>query len=129
MIEKQITTANNDNLIKLSDVNSWFMTNDLFGYFINDVPAQEVTNLSQYIILPNKDYINNYTDKIPALCTDGSVTLTKADKTQLIMDTSNKIILKVTGIVNSGNAECKIAVDPSLPTLGTKLSFTYANSQ
>ena len=55
--EKALTTSNNDTFYKLEGTNSRFFTNSLFGYFINDVPAQDVEALTQYLILPNSDYV------------------------------------------------------------------------
>jgi hypothetical protein len=52
--EKTFTTANGDTYYKLSEVTSWFVTNEnRYGYFINDVPESEVTALANEIILPN----------------------------------------------------------------------------
>lgn len=128
MIERKITTNNNDEIIKLIDVNSWFVTNDLFGYFINDIPAQEVTDLSNYFVIPNKTYVKDYIlDVVPNICVDWLTKLEEIESNNLLLE-NNKITLKVTGKVNSGNAECKITLDPSLPTLWTKFSFYYPDS-
>lgn len=125
MTERTVTTNNNDKFIKLAEMNSRFFTNDLFWYFINDVPAQDVVDLGNHLILPNKDYVNNnLLEQVPTLCVDGDTVLQTPEKNNLMIE-SNKIILKVTGKVNSGNAECKIIVNPSLPTFGEKLSFYY----
>jgi hypothetical protein len=115
--EKSLTTSNNDTFFKLEGINSRFFTNNLYGYFINDVPAQDVEALSQYLILPNKDYVNDYIlDKVPSICVDGNIVLTQIEKNSLALENS-RIVAKITGKVNSGNAECKIAINPSLPNL------------
>jgi len=63
-------------------------------------------------------------DKVSSICVDGNIVLEKADKNSLALE-NNRIIAKMTGKVNSGNAECKIAINPSLPNLGEKVSFYY----
>jgi hypothetical protein len=75
--EKTFTNSNGDKFYKLDSVNSWFMANaDLFGYFINDVPEQEVRDLANAIIVMNKDYMTEVmAPKVKPLCTDGTLTL------------------------------------------------------
>jgi hypothetical protein len=100
--EKLLTTSNNDTFYKLEGTNSRFFTNNLYGYFINDIPAQDVEALSQYLILPNNDYVKeNMMDKVSTLCVDGNIVLEKADKSSLALE-NGRIVAKFTGKVNSG---------------------------
>jgi len=123
--EKTLTTSNNDKFFKLEGTNSRFFTNNLYGYFINDIPAQDVEALSQYLVLPNADYVKeNVMPKVSSICVDGNIILEKADKSSLALE-NNKIVAKFTGKANSGGAECKVAINPSLPNLGEKVAFHY----
>jgi hypothetical protein len=84
--------------------------------------------LSQYLILPNTEYVKeNLLDKVSSICIDGNTVLSVAEKNSLALE-NGKIVAKVTGKVNSGNAECKIALNPSLPNLGEKVSFYYPDA-
>ncbi|PJA49223.1 MAG: hypothetical protein CO170_00180 [candidate division SR1 bacterium CG_4_9_14_3_um_filter_40_9] len=123
--EKTLTTSNNDTFFKLEGTDSWFFTNNLYGYFINNIPAQDVEALSQYLILPNTDYVKeNVMPKVSSICIDGNIVLAQADKSSLALE-NNRIVAKFTGKVNSGGAECKVAINPSLPNLGEKVAFYY----
>lgn len=100
--EKALTTSNNDTFYKLEGTNSRFFTNSLYGYFINDVPAQDVEALTQYLVLPNSDYVKeNMMNKISSLCVDGNIVLQTADKSSLALE-GGRIVAKFTGKVNSG---------------------------
>ncbi len=123
--ETKLTINNWDTIYKLPDTNSWFLTNDLFWYFLNDAPATEITNLSNYISIPNKKFVNDVLlPQVSKICIDWDVILTDPDSNKLIID-NDKITLKLTSKINSWNAECKITVDPSLSIWWTKASFYY----
>ena len=70
------TDSNGDKFYKLEGVSSWFTTNTFIGYFINDVPDQEVKDLANAIIIINVSYAKEtLVPKMMSLCTDGNVTL------------------------------------------------------
>ena len=74
--EKTFTTSNGDKFYKLDGVNSWFATNDFMGYFINDIPEQEVKDIANAIIIVNKTYVKEtLVPRMMSLCTDGTVSL------------------------------------------------------
>jgi len=123
--EKALTTSDNNTFYKLEWTNSRFFTNNLYGYFINDIPAQDVEALTQYLMIPNIDYVKeNIMNKVSSLCVEGNTILQTAEKSSLALE-GNRIVAKFTGKVNSGWAECKIAVNPSLPNLWEKIAFYY----
>ena len=73
---------------------SWFVTNgNLYGYFINDVPEQEVIDLANAFVLPNSYYVQNtLLSKLQTLCTDGSTSLTQVTTHALGMDLNGLIL-------------------------------------
>ncbi|MBU0626138.1 hypothetical protein KKG31_08025 [Patescibacteria group bacterium] len=126
MTEKTVTTDNKDAYYKLADLTSRFVTNDLFGYFINDIPDTEVENMIKYIVLPNPNYVKEtVAGMIPLLCTDGVMTLEETTSTSLTLE-NNKVTLNAVGMINDIKAECTIHIDPSLPNLGEQTNFHYS---
>jgi hypothetical protein len=77
----------------LDGVNSWYFANDnLFGYFINDVSEQEVIDLSKYITLPNKTYVNDtIIPLVSTLCKDGNVTMQSVNSQSIVLE--NKVLI------------------------------------
>lgn len=124
--EKKFTTANGDVYYKLAEVNSWFVTNQwLFGYFINDIPEQEVISLSNYIVLPTVQYVqSSVVPHISSLCKQGNIVMTAATKSNLYLEKGIPV-LKISGTWDNGTAECKIQLNPSLSVLWTVSNFTY----
>ncbi|MEI7558088.1 MAG: hypothetical protein WCJ45_04630 [bacterium] len=70
------------------------MTNDdLYGYFINDIPDQEVIDIANAVIFPNDDYIQNtWLSKMQSLCTDGKTSLMQVTHHSLGMDLNGLIV-------------------------------------
>lgn len=103
---------------------SWFVTNgNFYGYFINDVPEQEVIDLVNALILPNSYYVQNtLLPKIQTLCTDGSTSLMQVTTHTLGMDL-NGLIVNIQGPTADGSATCKVFIDPSQAAGGTKISY------
>ncbi len=122
--EKTVSTSRGDKLYKLEWVTSWFFSNnDFYGYFINDVPEQEVIDLANAFILPNEYYIQNtLLSRIQTLCTDGTTSLAQVTTHALGMDL-NGLILNLQGTTSDGTATCKVFVDPSQAAGGTKISY------
>ena len=122
--EKTISTSNGDKLYKLEWVTSWFFTNgSYYGYFINDIPEQEVIDVTNAFILPNERYVqNSLLSKIETLCTDGSTSLMQITTSALGMDL-NGLIINLQWPTADGSATCKVFIDPSQAAWGTKLSY------
>lgn len=122
--EKIVTTEQGEKLYKLEWVTSWFFTNgNLYGYFINDVPDQEVIDLVNAIILPTESYIKTtLIDKIQKLCTDGTSSLMHIQKQSLSVDI-NGLVMYLEGATADGMATCKVFIDPSQAAGGTKISY------
>lgn len=93
---------------------SWFFSNnDFYGYFINDIPEQEVIDVANAFILPNEYYVQNtLLSRIQTLCTDGSTSLTQVTTHALGMDL-NGLIVNLQGTTTDGSATCKVFIDPS----------------
>lgn len=122
--EKTFTTSNGDKFYKLDGVNSWFATNDFIGYFINDVPEQEVKDLANAIIIVNKSYVaETLVPKMMSLCSDGTVTLQSVTSQNMGKD-FNGLYVQLMWPVAGGTSVCKVVLDPSLSVWGNKLSFT-----
>ena len=122
--EKTISTSNGDKLYKLEWVTSWFVTNGTYyGYFINDVPEQEVIDVANAFILPNENYVQNtLLSKLQTLCTDGSTSLMQISTSALGMDL-NGLIINIQWPTADGSATCKVFIDPSQAAWWTKLSY------
>jgi len=122
--EKTISTSYATTLYKLEWVNSWYFSNgNFYGYFINDLPEQEVIDLANAFILPNDYYVqNNLLSKIQTLCTDGSTSLMQVTTRALGMDL-NGLIINLQWPTADGSATCKVFIDPSQAAWGTKLSY------
>jgi hypothetical protein len=95
--EKTFTTSNGDKYYKLEGVNSWFVVNgDFYGYFINDIPEQEVRDLAAAIVLLNKDYVDNtLLSKATALCTDGTTSLQEVTSHTMSKDSNYGLVLSL----------------------------------
>ncbi|MCX6823078.1 MAG: hypothetical protein NTX91_03745 [candidate division SR1 bacterium] len=120
------TNSNGDKFYKLEGVNSWFSTNTFIGYFINDVPDQEVKDLANAVIIMNPSYVKEtLVSKMMSLCTDGTVSLQSVSSQNLGKDL-NGLYVQLMGPVAGGTAVCKVLLDPSLSVGGQKLSFTPA---
>jgi len=122
--EKTVSTARGDKLYKLEWVTSWFFTNgDFYGYFINDIPEQEVIDVANAFVFPNDYYVQNtLLSKIQTLCTDGVTTLTQVTTHSLGMDL-NGLVINIQGTTSDGSASCKVFIDPSQAAGGTKISY------
>ena len=122
--EKTVSTSRWDKLYKLEWVTSWYFNNsNFYGYFINDVPEQEVIDLVDAIILPNDYYIKNVLlSKLQTLCTDGATSLQNITTSSLGMDL-NGLIINLQWPTNFGSATCKLFIDPSQAAWGTKISY------
>ncbi len=103
---------------------AWFFTNaNLYGYFINDVPDQEVIDLANALVLPSELYIkNNLLSKLQTLCTDGSTSLTQVTMYSLGMN-PNGLIMNLEWPTADGSATCKVFIDPSQAAWWSKLSY------
>lgn len=124
--EKTFTTQYGTTFYKLSEVSSWFFANqDLFGYFINNVPEQEVTKLSSYLILPSSEYIKTMIQpKVSTLCKAGNIVMNEVKKTTLFID-QGKPAVTFAGTWEKWSAECTIILDLSLSSFWTVKSFDY----
>ncbi len=122
--EKTISTSRADKLYKLEWVTSWFVTNaNLYGYFINDVPEQEVNDLFDALILPNDYYIKNtLLSRLQTLCTDGTTALMQTTTQNLGID-ANGLMVSFQWPTADGSATCKIKIDPSQAAGGFKISY------
>ena len=117
-------TSNGDKFYKLDGVNSWFATNEFIGYFINDIPEQEVKDFANAIIIMNKSYVaKTLVPKMMWLCSDGTVSL-QGVTSQNIGKDFNGLYVQIIWPVAGGTAVCKVVLDPSLSVGGQKLSFT-----
>ncbi len=122
--EKTFSTSNGDKFYKLEGVNSWFATNDFMGYFINDIPEQEVKDVANAMIIVNKSYVaETLVPKMMSLCTDGTVNLQSVTSQNMGKD-FNGLYVQLMWPVAGGTAVCKVVLDPSLSVGGKKLSFT-----
>lgn len=124
--EKRFNTDNWMTFYKLSEISSWFFTNqELFGYFINDVSEQEVTNLSSYIVFPTSEYVKDFLEpKVSVLCKEWNIFMNDIKKSTLFLDKWN-LAVNFVGNRDDWTAECIIEIDPSLSALWILKKFTY----
>ena len=127
--EKTVSTSRGDTLYKLEWVTSWFLTNgNFYGYFINDIPEQEVIDVANALVFPNDYYVQNtLLSRIQTLCTDGKTSLMQVTNRSLAMDL-NGLIVNLQGPTVDGSAICKIFIDPSQAAWGTKISYVSNTS-
>jgi hypothetical protein len=92
--EKTVSTSYGTTLYKLEGITSWFFVNgNNYGYFINDVPEQEVLAITDAFILPNDYYLKNtLLSKIQTLCTDGTTALEDITTRALSRDTNGLVV-------------------------------------
>lgn len=122
--EKTVSTSYGTTLYKLEGITSWFFVNgNNYGYFINDVPEQEVLAITDAFILPNDYYLKNtLLSKIQTLCTDGTTALEDITTRALSRDT-NGLVVQLQWPTADGSAICKVALDPSLAAWWVKISY------
>ncbi len=123
--DKKFSSPNQDTYYKLPETKSRYFNNgELYGYFINDVDEDEVRSISDYLILPNNNYIEQkFTNNISSICTDGTNSITQISKSTLWLDV-NWLYVQIDWAIQSGSAMCKILLDPSLSNGWQKISFT-----
>ncbi len=124
--EKKFTTQYWTTFYKLSEVTSWFFVNqNFFGYFIHNAKEQDVIAISDLIILPTKEYINeNILSNLKNLCKQWNIVMTSIDKTATHFDGKN-IVLSASGFWDKGIAQCSLEIDLSLWNLAKIWSFSY----
>lgn len=128
MAEKTFTDSNGNKFYKLEWVNSWFATNDYFGYFINDIPEQEVKDIVSAIVIVNKSYVSEtLVPRMLSLCTDSTVTL-QSVSSQTVGKDLNGLYVQLQWATANGTAWCKVVLDPSSSLWGVKLSFTPSST-
>jgi len=122
--EKTVSTSYGATLYKLEWVTSWFLTNgNFYGYFINDIPEEEVVNVVNAFILPTAYYVQNtMLSNIQWLCTDGFTSLMQVTTHSLGVDL-NWLIVNIQWPTADGSATCKVFIDPSQAAGGTKISY------
>lgn len=127
--EKTVSTSRADTLYKLEWVTSWFLTNgNFYGYFINDIPEQEVIDVTNALVFPNDYYVKNtLLSKIQTLCSDGKTSLMQVINYSLGMDL-NGLIANLQWPTTDWSAVCKIFIDPSQAAWGVKISYVSNTS-
>lgn len=122
--EKKISTAYAANLYKLEWVSSRYFSNgNNYGYFINDIPEEEVVAFVHAIVLPTEYYIKNtLLSKIQTLCTDGDSSLTKVLSQTSSVDL-NGLVVNLQWPTFDWSASCKLFIDPSLAAGAIKISY------
>lgn len=111
--EKDFTTSNWISFYKLQSVSSWYFSNDnLLWYFINDVDESEVMKIADYIILINKNYVNNnIIPNISNICSNWVIKLEKSNSYEISQENNNLTVL-VKWTYQTWNVSCKIIIDP-----------------
>lgn len=128
--EKTFTTQYGITFYKLAEVNSWYFANgEMFGYFINDAPEQDIIDISSYIVLPTSSYIkDNLEPFVSSLCKQGNIVMDSFETLSLDYDKWD-IIANLVWSWEKWLAECKILLDLSLQKLWTLADFTYEEDQ
>lgn len=122
--DKKFTSSNQDIYYKLSEIKSRYFNNwEFYGYFINWVEEDEVRSISNYLVLPNKYYIEQKFTNNLSLCTDDINSMTQLTKSTLWLD-ANWLYVNIEWSIQSWTAICKILLDPTLSNGWQKVSFT-----
>jgi hypothetical protein len=124
--EKNFTNQYGVVFYKLSEVNSWFFANqELFGYFVNWVSEQELTNVASHIQLSNAWYVDTVLKpSISSFCRQGNVIMTQIKKSSFSLD-MGKPAVSFDGSWEKGSVSCTLVLDMSSSLFGTLKSFTY----
>jgi len=114
--EKDFTTSNWIGFYKLQSVSSWYFSNDnLLWYFINDVPESEVMKIADYIIIPNKAYVNNnIIPNISSICSKWWIKLESQNSYEIKLE-NNNLVAAIKWTYQTWNVSCKITIDPLNP--------------
>lgn len=122
--DKKFSSPNQDTYYKLPEIKSRYFNNwEFYGYFINWVEEDEVRSIGNYLVLPNKYYIEQKFTNNLSLCTDGTSSMTQLTKSTLWLD-SNWLYVNIEWTIQSWTAICKILLDPTLSNWWQKVSFT-----
>lgn len=111
--EKDFTTLNRVSFYKLDSIDSWFFSNEnMIWYFINNVWESEVMKISDYIILPNKKYVEeNLMSEINSLCKNDQWIMDKINSYDLSFQ-NNDILLTVKWNYSTWFVTCKLILNP-----------------
>lgn len=122
--EKTVSSSRGDKLYKLEGITSWYFSNgNYYGYFINDMPEQEVIDVVNAFVLPTETYVKNtLLSNIQTLCEDGTTSLMNVENYSLGIDL-NGLYATLQWPTADGSASCKIFIDPSKAVWWAKVSY------
>lgn len=111
---QKIVDSYGNTYYKQSDVESWFFTNGLFGYFINDMQDSYVKNLSKYMTVINKKYAQDHISKnVSKLCSDDTNHLNSIAKSDIKLQNSKIIYTVSWKDWDSVEIQCELEIDPT----------------
>jgi hypothetical protein len=97
--------------------------------FINDVPESEMMKLADYIIIPNKTYVNNnIIPNISSICSRWSIKLESQNSYEIKLE-NNNILVAIKWTYQTWNVSCKIMIDPLTPFKAVLQDITLDQAQ
>lgn len=110
---------------KQPEIQSWFFSNDsLFWYFVNDADDDVFKDLTEYLTIVNKDFVeNNVLHDIGYVCWKPGVTMENVDKYTLSLK-NNQLYLNVVwddGV--DSILSCEVEIDPDLKGMAKLVSL------
>jgi len=120
--EKNFATAYGLIFYKMPETaNRYFHNGDMRWYFMPDTEEAEVTQIAKYLVVPNKQFVENKVmPNAKKLCKDDSRQLDKINKFETEIS-GKKVFTTVKWTYASGSVECSLEVDPGL-LIGARLS-------
>lgn len=96
------------------EIQSRFFTNWLYGYFIKDVEDRYINDLSKYLILINKKYVDrNVVENVSKLCKDDSTSLKKVTNSEVKLKNSKIVYILSWTDWEDVVVNCELEVDPT----------------
>lgn len=106
---------------KQSWLESWFFTNWIYWYFINELQDSYVKNLSKYVVLVNQKFVEkNVSKNVSKLCVKWDSILKNIVKWELKLQSAKLVYLVNWNDWNEAEISCQLEIDPLL-TDGAKL--------
>ncbi len=123
--EKSFVAKWETSFYKLQEVTTRFFSQDKHrGYFISNVPEQEVIAFIEHIQFPNKEFVQEtIVPYIDDICYNDQLQIQEIKKYEL-QRKWEQVTVNIQGTFWETNVDCVVEVDPSLPHGAKLVSFS-----
>lgn len=123
--EKSFVAKGETSFYKLQEVTTrFFSQNEHRGYFISNVPEQEVVAFIEHIQFPNKEFVQEVVvPYIDDICYNNQLQIQEIKKYEL-QRKGEQVYVNIQGTFGETNVDCVIEIDPSLPHGAKLVSFS-----